>query len=171
MDECIEIKIEFDTPVSTYVEQIMKLKSTPRILEELITGIPEKILSKKPRAGWSIKETAGHLLSADNQFIDGLEDYENRLEELRPSDMTYQSTEEMDYNTLNIDEMFIKFKKRRNAYIGRLAKHQPEFFGIAAWHPRLEKSMRVSDMLFFQVEHDEHHLNRIRELLTNFNSD
>jgi uncharacterized damage-inducible protein DinB len=165
------MKIEFDTPVSTYVEQIMKLKSTPRILEELITGIPDKILSKKPKTGWSIKETAGHLLSADNMFIDGLDDYENRLEELRQADMTNQETEEMDYNTLDMGEMFKKFKKRRNVYIGRLAKHQPEFFRITAWHPRLEKPMRICDMLFFQAEHDEHHLNRIRELKTIFNAD
>ena len=125
MNQCIDIKIEFDTKVSAYVEQIMRLKSTPRILEELLCGIPENILTRQPEAGGSIKENAGHLLSADNMFIENLDDYEKRLEQLRPADMNNQATEEMVYNSLAIGEMFKIFKRRRNVYIGRLAKHQP----------------------------------------------
>jgi hypothetical protein len=33
-----------------------------------------------------------------------------------------------------------------------------------SFHPRLQKPMRVVDMLFFAVEHDEHHVARVREL-------
>jgi hypothetical protein len=165
MNECLEMEVGLDTPVSTYVEQIMYLKSTPRILEELLCGIPENIINKKPDTGWSIKENAGHLLSADKLFIDSLDDYENRLEKLRPADVTDQATEEMVYNSMDIGEMFKVFKRRRNTYIGRLAKHQPEFFRIAAIHPQIKKPLRVCDMLYFQVKHDKHHLNRIRELI------
>ena len=34
-----------------------------------------------------------------------------------------------------------------------------------AWHPRLDRPMRVIDLAIFAAEHDDHHLARITELL------
>lgn len=168
MEKWIERKFEFDTPVSIYVEQIKRLKSTPRILDELLSDVPENILLRKPSKGWTIKENAGHLLSVDNLFIGRLDDYEKGLEELRPADMTNQATEKMNYNTLEINTILEKFKNKRNNYIARLVNHNPSFFGKVALHPRLEKPMRVCDMLLFQAEHDGHHLAQIKVLLRKF---
>jgi uncharacterized damage-inducible protein DinB len=166
----IDRKFEFDTPASIYVEQINRLKNAPNILEEIVAGIPDNILTKKPEAGWTIKENAGHLVTVDNLFIGRLDDYEKGLEELRPADMTNEATEKMDYSTLDIKEIIAAFRKKRDNFIARLEKHNAEFFSTNAWHPRLEKPMRVCDMLFFQAEHDEHHLNKIRELITSSNT-
>jgi hypothetical protein len=40
----------------------------------------------------------------------------------------------------------------------------PEDFDKAILHPRLNKPMRLCDMLLFHMEHDRHHLTRIAEL-------
>lgn len=36
----------------------------------------------------------------------------------------------------------------------------------SALHPRLKTPMRVIDLAYFVAEHDDHHLSRVRELLT-----
>ncbi len=164
-------KFDFDMPVSAYAEQIQRLKTTPSVLEKLIKDIPKEILTKEPDEGWTIQQNAGHLISVDNLFIGRLDDYEKELEELRPADMTNEATEKMDYNTLDINEIISAFHNKRGIYTARLEKHDADFFARTAWHPRLEKPMRVCDMLLFQAEHDEYHLNRIRELLSIFDSD
>jgi hypothetical protein len=38
-------------------------------------------------------------------------------------------------------------------------------FEAVAIHPRLNKPMRLVDMLFFQAEHDDYHLARISDLI------
>ncbi|MDP8240406.1 MAG: hypothetical protein P9X24_15050 [Candidatus Hatepunaea meridiana] len=36
-------------------------------------------------------------------------------------------------------------------------------------HPRLNKPMRMVDSLYFEAEHDDHHLNVMKELVMHFN--
>jgi hypothetical protein len=42
----------------------------------------------------------------------------------------------------------------------------PLLFARAIPHPRLKTPMRLVDHLYFVAEHDDHHLARIRELLS-----
>ena len=85
-------------------------------------------------------------------------------EVLRAADVTGGRTERANYNSKNIKDILNKFKIIRQEYIERLEKLKPEDFEKIAHHPRLDKPMRLSDMLYFQQEHDKRHLNRIEKL-------
>ena len=128
-------------------------------------GLPSEVLTRRPDSGWSIQENAGHLINVEALFIGRLDDYEAGLEELRPADMSNMATEQSTYNDQDIESILTRFREVREGYLARL-DHQPEdYFAKIAWHPRLEKPMRVVDQLEFQVAHDAHHLERIEELL------
>jgi hypothetical protein len=78
--------------------------------------------------------------------------------------MQNNATEQANYNAKDIRWILDKFRSQREGYIYRLEALPPESFGKTAWHPRLNKPMRLCDMLLFEAEHDRHHLARIEEL-------
>ena len=57
------------------------------------------------------------------------------------------------------------FRRDRMALVGRLDALEPDDFARSALHPRLNQPMRLCDMMFFQAEHDDHHLATITELI------
>ena len=161
----LEKKFEFDFPVSMYKEFIRNLEQTPEVLESLLNPLSQEKLKQKENDKWSIQENAGHLITVDELFIGRLEDYNNNLEELRPADVTGGRTKKEDYNSRDIKQILADFRQRRLNYIDDLKKLPPEDFGKSAFHPRLKKQMRLCDMLYFQAEHDQYHLEKIRELI------
>ena len=161
----VKRRFEFDFPVSEYVDFLQFLKQTPAKLESFIKSTPKEFLTKPDGEAWSIQENAGHLLSADALFVGRLDDYLANAEVLRAADVSGTRTNRADYNEKNIDDILQKFKLIRQEYMDRLEQLEPEDFGKVAHHPRLDKPMRLCDMLHFQQEHDKHHLIRIEELI------
>ncbi len=160
----VKRKFEFDFPASEYVHFLDFLKQTPAKLEAIIKSTPKEFLTKRESDTWSIQENAGHLLTVDSLFVGRLDDYLANAEILRAADVSGGRTNRADYNSKNIDDILQKFKLIRQEYINRLEQLEPEDFEKIAQHPRLDKPMRLCDMLHFQQEHDKHHLNRIEEL-------
>ena len=158
-------KFDFDFPVTIYPELIVRLKETPKQLDTLAKKLPENILSRRFEKTWSIKENIGHLLTTDSLFMGRLDDYENGRSTLRPADLSNRTTSEKNYNDIPVSTILDKFKEKRNLFVNRLKKLQPADFGRTAIHPRIKKQMRLVDNCFFQAEHDDHHLNRIKELI------
>jgi hypothetical protein len=56
------------------------------------------------------------------------------------------------------------FRREHGGALERLGALAPEAFARTAYHPRLDQPVRLVDMLFFQAEHDDHHLARISDL-------
>ena len=160
----MEKKFNFEFPVADYKGLLDKLASTPDRLEGLLEGLVAEDLVAAPRQGWSIQENAGHLLSLEELFIGRLDDYDSGARELRAADMTNQKTDEARHNGGDIAAILNGFRTVREDYVARLRSMPPAYFATVAWHPRLEKPMRVVDQLQFQLAHDEHHLERIEEL-------
>src|SRR6185436_3092194 len=61
-------------------------------------------------------------------------------------------------------EDLMEFRGRRSHLVGALAGASPELQRAAAFHERLQISMRLVDCAQFYAEHDDHHLIRIRRL-------
>jgi hypothetical protein len=162
----VQRKFEFDFPASEYINFLRFLKQAPAIVEALTYSTPKEFLTKQDGDTWSIQENAGHLLSVDSLFIGRLDDYLANAEVLRAADVSGGRTNRADYNSKNINDIVEKFKLIRKEYISRLEQLEPEDFEKVAHHPRLDKPMRLCDMLHFQKEHDKHHINRIEELKT-----
>jgi uncharacterized damage-inducible protein DinB len=160
----LEKQFEFDFPASRYAEFLQALRETPARLEALVINLPEAILARRDHDAWSIQENTGHLLTTESLFFGRLEDYENDAPVLRPGRFDDNPTDKADFNAREIRWILDQFRVQRQLLISRLAALHPEDFEKAILHPRLNKPMRLCDLLLFYVEHDRHHLTRIEEL-------
>jgi hypothetical protein len=166
----VERKFSFDFPVTEYVDLLERLRSTPGRLDTLLKSLPRQVLTRRDGDSWSIQENVGHLLGAESLFEGRLDDYENGASTLRAADLSGRKTNEANYNEVDLATILRNFRSRREVFLARLEKLKPESFGMSAMHPRLNKPMRLCDMMFFEAEHDDHHLARIRELIERFAS-
>lgn len=160
----VDRKFDFGFDYSHYPEFIERLMATSSILESIITPIPDDFLKIKENDRWSIQENVGHLITADDLFIGRLDDYESGAKSLRPADVSGTRTNDANYNSDKMQDLLSLFREKRMEYIQRLERADSNLFKKSAWHPRLKKQMRLCDMLYFQAEHDDHHLNKIKYL-------
>jgi uncharacterized damage-inducible protein DinB len=160
----LEKQFDFDFPVSIYVEFLLFLHETPAKLEALVEALPKDVLTRQDEDSWSIQENIGHFLTTESLFLGRLDDYENDAPVLRPARFEDNPTDQANFNEKDIQWILAEFQAQRKIYINRLEALRPEDFGKAIMHPRLNKPMRLCDMLSFHAEHDQHHLARIAEL-------
>jgi uncharacterized damage-inducible protein DinB len=159
-----ERKFQFNLPVGLFPSVVERLRGTPARLEELVRALPTHVLTAKRGDGWSIQEHVGHLLDLDELHEGRLEDYAQRLETLRPADLSNRKTYEADHNAAHIEDLLAAFRAARAGFVRRLEALTEEEVGTSALHPRLNEQMRVIDMALFVAEHDDHHLATITEL-------
>ena len=160
----LEKQFDFDFPVSKYTEFLQFLRETPAKLDTLTRNLPGEILTRRDVDSWSIQENAGHFLTTESLFLGRLDDYKNDAPVLQPARFEDNPTDQADFNSRDIEWILDELRAQRGIYIGRLEVLRPEDFGKAILHPRLNKPMRLCDMLSFHAEHDQHHLTRIVEL-------
>ena len=108
------------------------------------------------------------MLDLETLFNQRLDEYLAGAKVLYPADMSNRKTYEADYNQLPLSVMLKDFRDSRMQLVGRLDGLEPQAFAVVAHHPRLDVPMRLTDMLFFQAEHDDFHMARISELIRQF---
>jgi len=158
-------KFDFDFPPDEYRVFIQRLKEMPNRIEQLIIPLECEILTTREGSAWSIQEHVGHLADVEELFIGRLDDYESDAKVLRPADMSGTKTHDANHNAKSIATVVEEFKTERGKLVMRLESYPDDMFGKSAHHPRLNKPMRLVDMLYFEAEHDEYHYNRIDELI------
>ena len=166
----IDRKFDFAFPAELYPELTERFRGTPARIEERITNLPSAIVARQDGGSWSIQENVGHLLDLEELFAWRLDDYDANLRSLRPADMTNRKTHEALYNKRPIENIVKEFRSARAGNVQRLREYDSSYFSRSAMHPRLNKPMRVVDMIYFQAEHDDFHLARISELIRQFSS-
>jgi len=159
-----ERKFDFSFPVELYPEIIERLRGTPARLEERVENIEAGRLTARDGDKWSIQENIGHLLDLDELFVARFDDYKQGSPTLRVADLKNQKTHEAQHNRRPLAEILGEFRRARLALVQQLESQPPEYFRRTALHPRLNTPMRVTDLLYFVAEHDDHHLARITEL-------
>ena len=160
----LEKQFDFDFPASKYVEFLQFLRETPAKIEEMVKNLPEEVLVRRDGESWTIQENIGHFLTAESLFLGRLDDYENDASVLRPARFEDNPTDKANFNDKDVQRILDQFREQRGIYISRLDALNPEEFDKSILHPRLNKPMRLCDMLSFHAAHDEHHLTRIAEL-------
>jgi uncharacterized damage-inducible protein DinB len=160
----LEKQFDFDFPASKYVEFLGGLSETPEKLKSLVKSLPTEVLIRRDGDSWSIQENAGHFLTVESLFLGRLDDYENDATILRPARFEDNPTDKANFNEKDLQRILGQFRAQRDIYINRLESLRPEEFEKSILHPRLNKPMRLCDMLLFHAEHDQHHLTRIAEL-------
>jgi uncharacterized damage-inducible protein DinB len=155
----------FDTPASMFPGLIERLRGTPPRLEDRLATLPKDLLTRRDGTSWSIQENAGHLLALESLWSGRLDDFAAGLVSLRPADMENRATIASDFNAQRCDAILSAFHLAREGLVARLEDFDSASVERVALHPRLNKPIRVIDMVVFIAEHDDHHLARISELI------
>jgi len=154
----IERKFEYHPPDGEYLCILARLRGTPARVEEIAKSIPKEILTTRLGESWSIQEQIGHLEDVEELLDARVDDFIAGRETLRPADMSNKRTRDRDHNQKDIDLLLASFRTTRTGIVHRLEELDDEVIGRVALHPRLNKPMRVIDMMFFFAEHDDHHI-------------
>jgi len=162
--EWFKRKFSFDLPIEMYPNVVERVRGTPARLEELTRGISQQSLTRRDGEKWSIQEQAGHLLDLEELGVKRLDDFEAGSETLFAADLANRKTHEAHHNADSIENILARFRQERMALVARLDSYDEAFVQRTGLHPRLNKPMRVIDLIFFIAEHDDHHLARISEL-------
>jgi uncharacterized damage-inducible protein DinB len=162
-----ERRFEFSFPVELYPNLCVRLRGTPVRLEELVRGCQREILVRRPQPDkWSAQEHAGHLLDIESLWMNRVDDYLAGRSELTVADLSNRKTHEANHNVRPLADILADFRNARLRLVDRVRESQPEMFARAMIHPRLKKPMRLVDHLYFAAEHDDHHLAKIWELIS-----
>ena len=161
----IERRFAFDLPLGLFPNLLERLRGTPARLEDRVKDLSMAVLTHRLGDSWSIQENAGHLLAVESLWHGRLDDFDAGLEVLRPADMENRRTEEADYNVRRMEDLLRAFRESRTRLVGRLEGLEESEIARSAWHRRLDRPMRVLDLVVFAADHDDHHLARITELI------
>ncbi len=160
----IERKFSFDFEAGMFPAVVGRMMGTPARLEDLIKSVPADILTKKLGDSWTIQEQVGHLLDLEPLHIGRLDDFMAGVDRLRPADMSNKRTHEANHNKTPINDLLSDFRSIRMSFVNSLNQLHDDDVLKTSLHPRLNKSMRLVDMLYFTVEHDDHHISTMIEL-------
>jgi uncharacterized damage-inducible protein DinB len=141
------------------------LRGTPLRLAERVALFEPAVQRRRPAAGWSVQEHAGHLADLDRiLFRPRIVAYERHEATLPAADLSNSTTQAANHNARTMDAVLADVRHERGALIAQLETVDPELFARTALHPRLNVPMRLVDLMLFVAEHDDHHLAAITEL-------
>lgn len=143
---------------------IERLRGVLPRLDALLVGVDDDRALRQLEGKWSIAQNIGHLSDIE-------ELWQERLEDLRTGRKTYSPAvgarfqeSARRHQARSVSKTLDELKSRRARLIEALAHASPELQSAAAFHERLQVSMRLVDCAQFCAEHDDHHLIRIRML-------
>ena len=163
-------KFDFDFPAVLASELLERLRCGPARLADRVESLTDDLLRLRDGGKWSIQEHAGHLMDVEELFLGRLDDYDAGLSELRPAEMTGRKTFAANHNEANIKVLLDGFRVERGKLVSRLDVLDEAGFARVAHHPRLNKPMRVCDMMLFEATHDDYHMVEISRLLRKFSN-
>ena len=79
--------------------------------------------------------------------------------------MKNKKTDEANHNNENINDLSRKLNSAREVFVNRMKNLDAEILNRSSIHPRLNQLMRPIDIAQFVLEHDQHHIETIKELM------
>jgi hypothetical protein len=164
----VDRTFNFDFPAGQFPELIERLRGAPPRLAERLRALAAEGVTRRDGPDWSMQEHAGHLGDLELLVHQRLDDYATGAASLHAADMSNRRTWEAEHNARALEAVLSDFQSRRHLTVLRLEALPAEAFSRLARHPRLERLMRLADLVFFQAEHDDYHLARISDLVRKF---
>jgi len=161
----LERHFDFGLPLSAFPLLLERLRGTPARLEDRVRRLEPSVLTKRLGETWSIQEIVGHLIQVEDLWEARLDDYLAGATQLRAATFEPGKVERAGFNQRPLRGLLYDFRLRRSQLVRRLEGLDAAVIERVATHPRLQRPMRLLDMMIFTVEHDDHHLARISELL------
>ena len=158
-------KFKLDLPDDKLKQVLKRLAETPGRIRNSVKNVPEELLNKKPGGKWSIKENIGHLVDLEELHTGRIDDFIEGKKILRPADPQNKKTEIANHNNKTIDQLINELKYVREDFIKRFKSLNAEILNRKSVHPRLNQQMRPVDMAYFVAEHDDNHIEIIKEII------
>jgi len=160
-----ERKFDFSFDVEQYSTIYQRLQQAPDTLKTMLQNIPEPLLTHQPDGKWSVKEHVGHLALLEPLWRTRIHDILEKKPTLTPTDLDNKKTSEGGFNYFTIAELLLHFTDERTETLTLLDSINVKEQHGTSLHPRMQQPMRIIDILYFTVEHDEHHMRVISEII------
>lgn len=162
-----ERKFDFSFEENIFPTILERLSDTSLQLASEVEQLPHALLEAKQDGKWSIKENIGHLIDLEPIWQGRLDDIKGNKKYLRSADLENKKTDLAQHNETGIEELLSQFQRARELSLEKLSVLNESDVYKTALHPRLEQPMRIMDLFLFVAEHDDHHLERIKEVKAN----
>jgi uncharacterized damage-inducible protein DinB len=160
-------KFQFELSQENFDSILNRLSENPEKISRLVSSLPKEIRIKRIDNRWSIQENVGHLVNLEELHDGRIDDFIAGKEILRPADLNNRGTNEANHNGRKINELLAQLKTVRENFVTRMKQLDVSILSRRSIHPRLNQSMRPIDMAQFVLEHDEHHIQTIKEIISN----
>ncbi|MDF2187896.1 DinB family protein [Paraflavitalea sp. CAU 1676] len=158
-------KFNFSFGTDEYTALYQRLQHGPDILASVLIDMSDHVLAYQPAGKWSIKEHIGHLSILEPLWRTRMHDIVEKKPILTPTDLDNKATTEAGFNNYAITDLFQQFVEERRKTLSLLGSIDIQEHQHTSLHPRLQQPMRLIDIIYFTVEHDDHHTNVIQELI------
>lgn len=148
----------YEPPPGEYPAILERLRGTPARIEQLVRYVPAGILTAHTANAWSPQRHIGHLLDLEPLWMTRVKELLARANELTAADMSNAKTDSAPHDERSITALAAGFSVARGDLLVVLDAATAEDIVRAAFHPRLQRPMRLIDLCFFVAEHDDHHL-------------
>ncbi len=157
----LERDFEFSTPGWMFPHIVERVRGGPSRLDEALRNLPDAKLTERLENAWSIQEEAGHLLDIEPLMSVRLDQLIQGASVLQAWDGTNEATWNANHNARQLRDILAAFRSNRRMLVDRLDEIPEELVERSAFHPRLQKPMRIIDLASFVADHDDYHLARI----------
>lgn len=161
----LERQFETGLPLEMFPNLLERLRGMPARVEDRLRDVRPDVLQARDGQSWSILDTVGHLLMVEALWTARLDDFEARRPELTAARFESGRVAEAQFNARAARALCGSFRIARRNLVSRLETLDEAVLAVVARHPRLDRPMRVVDLMLFIAEHDDHHLVTITRLI------
>ena len=157
----------FDTvlPLEEFPNLLERLRGMPARVEDRLHRADPERLAARDGESWSVLETVGHLLQVESLWAARLDDFEAGLPEMTPARFESWRVGEAQFNRRAARDLCAAFRMARGQLVDRLERLDDSVLQVVSRHPRLDRPMRLVDLMLFIAEHDDHHMVTVTERL------
>lgn len=135
-----------------------RLRFTPMRLFAQTRNLTTEQRTLQSGGEWSIQENIGHLLDLEPLWYGRIQDILRGEKTLAAADLQNRKTHEAGHNNVPYESLLNEFAEARKKLVRCCEENQVVLSTASALHPRLQKPMRIIDLMYFVAEHDDHHI-------------
>jgi hypothetical protein len=141
---------------------IERLEGTLPRIQKKVQNVADEVLSNKFNGKWSVKENIAHLAEVDEIALRRIDEMIQGISPMSPAVIQPGRN----YNVWPIKEVIEFFSSARDRNLQKYKILTSAQLRNASLHPRLKVQMTPVDLAWFDAEHDDHHLVRIGEIIS-----
>lgn len=157
-------QFDFSFGMECYRPLLERLQAAPSLMENAVAMRTESALEFQPDGKWSAKEHLAHLFILEPLWRKRFDEIRRNQPSMSAADLNNTATTEGDFNKVSLQELTRTFNKERILTVNLLLGLNGNEFAHSSLHPRLQKPMRIIDLMYFVAEHDDHHLGVIQKI-------